>query len=123
VVLRMPRPTRIGTKFYHRQRVPKDLVPLVGTKWVKESLDTDDHNVAIDRFMECAAKYRDWWKHVRENPEMTDKEKSGLTGEVYREFYNRWRDSDRGFCAKSLPTLTPLGSLGRPLIFIGNCHV
>lgn len=97
MVLRMPRPVLIGKIFYYRQRVPKDLVRLVGTKIIKESLKTEDPHEAMDRFMECARKYRAYWEHVRRTPIPTGEDIAALAGEVYREFYNRWRDHNKNF--------------------------
>jgi integrase len=95
----MPGPILIGKIFYYRQRVPRDMIPVAGRRYIKESLETSSPALARERFTQCAAKYAAYWEQVRNTALWTGRETAGLAGEVYREFYNRWRDHDRHFWA------------------------
>jgi len=87
---------KVNGVYYFRQRVPRDLVPQVQRRWIKETLGTKDPAIAKSRHAEAAAKYEAFWDHMRRHPAAIDhRETVAIAGEVYRDFLERNRDGAR----------------------------
>lgn len=82
---------RVKSVYYFRQRVPCDLVPTVGRRWVKESLGTKNPTLAKALQAQAAAKYAAHWERLRKNPSrhFDSCDMSGIAGEVYRQILER----------------------------------
>jgi hypothetical protein len=82
---------RINAVYYFRQRVPRDLVQLLGRRWIKESLKTKDAKLAKALHANAAAKYAAEWERLRKNPtHLFDwRDMSAVAGEVYRQVLER----------------------------------
>ena len=94
--LRTARPMKVNGIYYFRQRVPRDLVPQVKRRWIKETLGTKDSATARARHAEAAAKYEAFWSHLRRHPAAIDhRETIAIAGEVYRDFLERNRNGSR----------------------------
>jgi integrase len=82
---------RINGVYYFRQRVPRDLVPTVGKRWVKESLRTKDAALAKALHAQTVVRYAAEWERRRRNPsrEFDSRGASAIAGEVYRQILER----------------------------------
>jgi integrase len=83
---------RVNGVYYFRERVPRDLVPVVGRCWVKESLRTKNATLARALQAQVAAKYAAEWQRLRKNPtggagDLRDV--TAIAGEVYRQILER----------------------------------
>nr|CAD6604024.1 integrase [Rhizobium sp. TCK] len=89
MVLAMTRPWKHPktSVYYLRQRVPADLVGMVGKKEVKVSLGTKDPTEAKRRHVAALQKLQDQWNLARAKPEpLTQKQIFALAGEAYRQW-------------------------------------
>lgn len=89
MVLAMTRPWKHPktSVYYLRQRVPADLVGVIGKKEVKVSLGTKDPSEAKLRHVIALQKLQDRWSLERAQPEsLTQKQIFALAGEAYREW-------------------------------------
>ena len=89
--LSQARPMRISGVHYFRIRVPRDLVAVVGRKFLKESLRTKDAREARRLHAMRLARCHEEWARLRRgepaapDPErLTDRQMSAVAGEVYR---------------------------------------
>jgi len=82
---------RINGVYYFRQRVPRDLVQLLGRRWIKESLKTKDAKLAKALHANAAAKYAAQWQRLRKSPTgvFDLRDMSAVAGEVYRQILER----------------------------------
>lgn len=72
--------------YLFRQRVPADLVAVVGKQEVVRSLGTKDPAVARARFPAVAAEFEERWKSLRQGlVALSHEQVHALAGEIYRE--------------------------------------
>ena len=85
MALLMARPILLAGTYYLKQRVPVDLVHLVGRTQVKVSLRTKDPNEARRLHAAQAAAIQAHWDLLRKGPAMLDdRQVDAVAGEVYR---------------------------------------
>ena len=80
----MARPVKIRGLYYYRQRVPADVAPKLGKKFVKESLGTGREAEARLAFPPVAAKWQAFFEQVRRGVQtLTPEQCEGIAGEIY----------------------------------------
>ena len=85
MALPMARPILLAGTYYLKQRVPVDLVHLVGRTQVKVSLRTKDPNEARRLHTAQAAAIQAHWDLLRKGPAtLDDRQVDAVAGEVYR---------------------------------------
>lgn len=97
MVLRMANPwkhPKTGV-YYHRKRVPKDLVSVVGSILVKTSLGTKDPAEARGRYREKDMEVESRWSALRDGIRngpiyLDDAQVEAIAGEIYREYLARF---------------------------------
>ena len=60
---------RVNGVYYFRQRVPRDLIPMLGRRWIKESLRTKDAKLAKALNAKAAAEHPAEWERLRKKPD------------------------------------------------------
>ena len=88
---------RLNGVYYFRQRVPLDLIPTVGKRWIKESLRTKNATLAKALHAQVAAKYAARWEELRKNPihHLDSRDSAALAGEIYRQILEREGEKPR----------------------------
>jgi hypothetical protein len=97
--------------YYFRQRVPTDLVAVVGRRLEKHSLRTKNEREAIGKFRKMAAEHQARWDQMRKGRQsLSHKQCVALSKEIYDDFLVQRETGEpiRGF-------------IGLPL-FLGACE-
>ncbi len=86
----MARPVKIRGLYYYRQRVPADVAPKLGKKFVKESLGTGREAEARLKFPPVAAKWQAFFEQIRRGVQtLTPEQCEGIAGEIYADLIKR----------------------------------